>query len=271
MPKPILVFDSGIGGLTILEEIKQVLPDERYMYLFDNARLPYGELSEQTLIDGCVSLITHFIQLNPVSMVVIACNTASTLILPALRAELDIPIVGVVPAVKPAAVLSKRKHIGLLATPGTIKRTYTHELITQFADNCKVELYGSSELVLLAEQKAAGQQVSKDQIARILNPLLDSEIDTLVLGCTHFPILRDEMQAYLGEAVTLVDSGKAIAARVVNLIEQQAYIVQKEISGINELSEATKNTAFYTSDSIGAGLKTTLISFGLTVISKVNQ
>lgn len=264
MSKSILVFDSGIGGLTILEEIRQLLPNENYLYLFDNARLPYGELSESELITGCVGLITEFVNQHEISIVVIACNTASTLILPSLRAVLNIPIVGVVPAIKPAAALSEKKHIGLLATPGTIKRTYTHELITQFADGCEVDLYASSELVLLAEQKAAGMKVTQRQIAEILLPIFNSELDTLVLGCTHFPVLKAEMQEYLGKGVTLVDSGKAIAARVVSLVEQQAFIAKTKDSEKTTCSTDILDCAYYTASEIEEGIKLTLMDFGLT-------
>ena len=287
MSKPILVFDSGIGGLTILEEIRRALPNENYIYLFDNARLPYGELGEQELISGCVSLITAFLQEESVSMVVIACNTASTLILPSLRAVLNIPVVGVVPAIKPAALLSKKKHLGLLATPGTIKRAYTHELIDQFASECKVDLYASSELVMLAEQKAAGNLVTQQQLAKILSPIRESELDTLVLGCTHFPILKQEMQEYLGDGVSLLDSGKAVAARVLTL---KLKIQQELLWGVQgkqddecrdvikeRLQQESKNTlygtelAYYTSEGIGQGLKKTLAKFGFSKTSRVSH
>lgn len=269
MSKSILVFDSGIGGLTVLDEIRQVLPDENYLYLFDNARLPYGELDEIELIKGCVALIARFVERHDISMVVIACNSASTLVLPSLRAALDIPIVGVVPAIKPAAALSKKKCIGLLATPGTIKRTYTHELITRFAAGCKVELYASSELVLLAEQKAAGYPVTQRQVAAILSPLMNSELDTLVLGCTHFPILKEEMQLYLGAKVLLVDSGKAIAARVISIIEQQAFIAHSSENDKADSETVICGDAFYTANEIGEGLKKTLSAFGFTNIVRV--
>ena len=284
MSKPILVFDSGIGGLTILDEIRQALPNESYIYLFDNARLPYGELAEQELISGCVALITDFVQKQSVSMVVIACNTASTLILPSLRAVLNIPVVGVVPAIKPAALLSRNKHIGLLATPGTIKRAYTHELIDQFASGCSVELYASSELVMLAEQKAAGNPVTQQELAQILSPILESELDTLVLGCTHFPILKQEMQEYLCDRVSLLDSGKAVAARVLTLKlkTQQEWVLGKQDGEYRDeirerLEQESKNMlygtglAYYTSEGIGQGLKKTLAKFGLSKSSRVSH
>ncbi|GGI99900.1 glutamate racemase [Shewanella hanedai] len=258
MSGPILVFDSGVGGLSILEEVRKVLPDEDYCYLFDNARLPYGELDEQELIDGCESLIAATVDKVNASLVVIACNTASTLVLPVLRKALNIPVVGVVPAIKPAALYSKAEHIGLLATPGTIKRDYTHSLIKEFASSCQVELFGSSELVLLAEKKAAGNIILQEEISQLLYPIKASALDTLVLGCTHFPILKDEIQEYLGDEVLLLDSGKAVAARVSSLIERNVKLK----TGNKEM------VALYTQE-IEEGLKKSLAEFGFSSLSKV--
>ncbi|WP_394390125.1 glutamate racemase [Shewanella woodyi] len=262
MSGPILVFDSGVGGLSILDEIRRVLPEQNYCYLFDNARLPYGELEEQELIDGCEALITATVAQLGASLVVIACNTASTLVLPGLREALTIPVVGVVPAIKPAALYSQAKHIGLLATPGTIKRGYTHSLIQEFAANCQVELYGSSELVLLAERKTSGKQILQDEIAQLLSPIKVSGIDTLVLGCTHFPILKAEIQQYLGDGVLLLDSGKAVAARVSTLIKEESKLNKRQREG-----HSKEMIALYTLE-IGEGLKKSLAEFGFSTYSK---
>ncbi|WP_445946587.1 glutamate racemase [Shewanella sp.] len=259
MSGPILVFDSGIGGLSVLAEIRKQLPAENYCYLFDNARLPYGNLSEAELIYGCVELICQQVQRIGAAIVVVACNTASTLVLPVLRQRLSIPVVGVVPAIKPAAQLSKRKHIGVLATPGTVSRDYTHSLISQFADHCQVDLFGSSELVMLAEQKAAKQPIDNRQLARILAPVKASKLDVLVLGCTHFPMLKEELSHYLGEDVHLLDSGEAIANRVVSLLlselSSRAIDKQPQAQGIIY--------AAYT-QAITAGLKITLQEYGVS-------
>lgn len=266
---PILVFDSGIGGLSILDEIRQALPDKQYYYLFDNARLPYGELEEQTLISGCMYLITSIVESIDASLVVIACNTASTLVLPALREVLAIPVVGVVPAIKPAAALSRNKHIGVLATPGTIRRPYTHELIEQFGTGCKVELYGSSELVLLSERKAAGIEILQADIAKILKPVKCSGLDTLVLGCTHFPMLKVEIQNYLGKDVILLDSAKAVAARVTNLSLQAEAMNQNNSTGEVKARESKVMKALYTSEEVSEGLINTLAKIGFSSIEKV--
>jgi glutamate racemase len=260
---PILVFDSGVGGLSILDEIRKVLPDEDYCYLFDNVRLPYGELEEQALIDGCRSLIVAIVEKINASLVVIACNTASTLVLPVLREALTIPVVGVVPAIKPAALYSSAKHIGLLATPGTIKRSYTHTLIKQFASDCRVELFGSSELVLLAEKKAAGNTILQEEISRLLYPIKASGLDTLVLGCTHFPILKAEIQEYLGSEVLLLDSGKAVAVRVSSLIKKSVSENSVRLKPSNQ-----EMSALYTLE-IEKGLKKSLAEYGFSNLSKV--
>ncbi|WP_283106553.1 glutamate racemase [Shewanella submarina] len=225
--RPILVFDSGIGGLSVLSEIRSLLPGRDYVYLFDNARLPYGELQDEVLISGCVDLVVRLSRQIDAALVVIACNTASTLVLPALRAQLSIPVVGVVPAIKPAAQLSRVGEIGLLATPGTIKRDYTRQLIEDFAGDSQVHLFASSELVLLAERKMAGAPVNYEDLMKILAPIKETDLDVLVLGCTHFPMLKQEMRDCLGDKVSLLDSGKAIARRVDSLLPDNSMVTEK--------------------------------------------
>ena len=256
---PILIFDSGIGGLSILDEIRKVMPQQNCCYLFDNARLPYGELEESALISGCVSLITEQAKRINASIVVVACNSASTLVLPILRQQLSIPVVGVVPAIKPAARISKRRHIGLLATPGTITRPYTKELIDAFAEDCRVELFGSSELVMLAEAKLAGVAVDMQRLEILLAPIRMSELDTLVLGCTHFPILAVEIKQLLGKSIILLDSGKAVADRVLNLLIADGLIKA-------ECNREVDYSAVFTTDDIAKGLKERLVEEGFTSI-----
>jgi len=212
----ILVFDSGVGGLSILGEIQANLPGCDLIYASDNAAFPYGTKTEAELV-GRVDRVLHQI---------LACNSASTLALPHIRAHFDHPIVGVVPAVKPAAAHSQSKVIGLLATPGTLARSYTQDLITQFAGGCHLIQLGSSELVQLAEQKLRGRPPTAGQLHRILAPMARDrrypEMDHLVLACTHFPLLRKELSQYLGGGVQLIDSGPAIARRVAYWVAQLA-------------------------------------------------
>lgn len=220
----VLVFDSGVGGLSVYEEIRQLLPDLHYLYAFDNVAFPYGEKSEAFIVERVVDIVTAVTRHYPLALVVIACNSASTVTLPALRARFDFPVVGVVPAIKPAARLTRNGIVGLLATRGTVKRPYTLELVARFASECKTEMLGSAELVELAEAKLQGKPVPLDEIKRILQPWLKMKEppDTVVLGCTHFPLLNDELQRVLPEGTRLVDSGAAIARRTAWLLENAA-------------------------------------------------
>ena len=216
----ILLFDSGMGGLSIYQEVRRRLPGHRYDYVFDNAFFPYGEQPEHIITARCCLLIEHLVSERQIDLVVIACNTASTIVLPALRERLAIPVVGVVPAIKPAAALTRNGSIGLLATPATVQRPYTSQLIAQFATHCQVLKLGVTELVVQAERKMAGYDVDEQAIHLALQPLLTHAMppDTLVLGCTHFPLLKEEICRIM-PGIQLVDSGAAIAKRVAALLQ----------------------------------------------------
>jgi len=216
-----MVFDSGIGGTTVLEHIQQSIPHAQYSYFMDNALLPYGAQSQQTIIHRLCGLI-QFIEdesLN-VDLIVIACNTASTSALSSVRQITDIPIVGVVPAIKPAAQLTQSKHIGLLATPATVSSPYTDALIKEHASSITTSLYSSVELVTLAETLFFTQHLDIDKLHTELDRLnINNDIDVLVLGCTHFPILAKPISDYFNTQVQLLDSGAAIAKRVSSLLK----------------------------------------------------
>lgn len=226
LPKPasILVFDSGVGGLSVAREIQQRLPDQAIIYASDNAFFPYGTKSETELIARVDKVISALLVRYPAEILVIACNTASTLTLPHLRSKLDLPIVGVVPAIKPAAQATRTGVIGLLATPATVARPYTHELIREYATGCKVISLGSSELVEIAEQKLRGESIDKAALDAVAAKLMQAEdsarMDVLVLACTHFPLLREELAQQLPKQLRLIDSGEAIARRVEFLLSQ---------------------------------------------------
>lgn len=213
----VLIFDSGVGGISVYQEIQKLLPQLDYLYIFDNEAYPYGELEHETLIKRVRCLVTKLVAEYQIDLVVIACNTASTIVLPTLRQSLSIPVVGVVPAIKPASNLAS-KAVGLIATPATVTRQYTKELIRDFAQSKTVEMLGSTRLVDIAEEKLRGMPVSLSELQKILSSLADN-IDVAVLGCTHFPLIRDEIQAALGEHVILIDSGEAIARRVQDLLK----------------------------------------------------
>jgi glutamate racemase len=214
-----LIFDSGVGGLSVLREILRLRPGLSFVYVADNAGLPYGDKSPEWLQHRVSAVIARALELYAPKLLVIACNTASTLVLPRIRSEVRFPVVGVVPAIKPAAALSRNRVIGLLATPGTVSRVYTDGLIQDFAKDCHVIRVGSSRLVELVERKLRGETLPLTELQSICQPFLESTPipDTIVLGCTHFPLVPTEIQAVL-PGITLVDSGAAIAQRVQSLL-----------------------------------------------------
>jgi glutamate racemase len=218
----ILAADSGLGGLTIVAEIRKALPQARLAYLCDNAFFPYGTRPDAELLAHFLDVMNRAIARVQPDLIVTACNTISTICLPQLRAATSIPVVGVVPAVKPAAQRSKRKIIGLLATPATVNRPYTDDLIQRYAADCTVLRIGSADLVEIAEAKLLGQAVDRERLARILAPFFDRPNDTqpdiVVLACTHFPLLRAELQAAGPADVAWIDSGTAVARRVIDVL-----------------------------------------------------
>ncbi|MCW8193321.1 glutamate racemase [Proteobacteria bacterium 005FR1] len=220
----ILVFDSGVGALSIIGEIRRAIPTSIITYASDNGFFPYGTKTEEELIARVDLVLRALVAESHPDIIVVACNTASTVALPSVRANFSIPIVGVVPAIKPAAQLSSSKVIALLGTPGTVRRPYTHQLIRDFAADCEVVMVGSRELVELAERKLRGKTVDPLAVREALTPLLQSpayeRVDTVVLACTHFPLIRPELAQALERPLHWVDSGEAIARRVIHLLQQ---------------------------------------------------
>lgn len=219
-PATVLVFDSGVGGLSVLESLYANVPGHQYIFVSDNAGFPYGTRSEYSLTRRVHRVMDQIMETYFPDLVVIACNSASTVVLPGLRDAFSQPFVGVVPAIKPAAALSKTRVMGLLATPATVQRRYTHDLIADFASDCRVELHGSSELVEIAERMIRGIEPTTDQLEHAVMPLLQAggeEMDTLILACTHFPLLRSQLQPLFPCVQNWVEPADAIARRVVTL------------------------------------------------------
>jgi len=217
----VLVFDSGVGGLSISREIIARTEAIELHYLSDNAAFPYGEKTTEELINRASRvLLSACEQLQP-NIVVIACNTASTAILPSLRTQLAIPVVGVVPAIKSAAKVSKSQTIALLATPGTVNRNYTQQLINEHAANQQVIRLGSSQLVKHIEAHIHGQAIDSEYLLNVVEQLTEQvggeNIDTVVLGCTHFPLISEYFKA-IKPNWQWIDSGAAIAERVHTLL-----------------------------------------------------
>ena len=224
-PPTILVFDSGLGGLTVLREIVEARPDAHYVYVADDAFFPYGHHGEDEIIARVVPLIGELIAAHAPDLVVIACNTASTLVMSHLRERYQVPFVGTVPAIKPACAKSRTKRVSVLGTKGTVKREYTRALIRDFAQGCDVTLVGSGELASLAEAALSGIEVSDGEIAAELAPCFvgDSDdpsarTDTVVLACTHYPLLMDRLVALAPWKVDWIDPAPAIARRVADLL-----------------------------------------------------
>ena len=219
----ILVFDSGLGGLTVLREVVAARPDAHFAYVADDAFFPYGHHSEDEIIARVVPLMGELIGTHDPDLVVIACNTASTLVLSHLRAAYSVPFVGTVPAIKPACAQSRTRRVSVLGTKGTVKREYTKALIRDFAQGCEVTLVGSPELASLAEAELSGASVSDGDILAELTPCFvgedaTSRTDTVVLACTHYPLLLDRLKRLAPWPVDWIDPAPAIARRVSDLL-----------------------------------------------------
>ena len=225
---PILFFDSGVGGLSVLEPARALLPTAPIVYAADSAGYPYGTKSEAEIASRIPALLGRLTERFQPRLVVIACNTACTIALEHVRAGLDLPVVGTVPAIKPAAETTKNGVIGVLGTQATIRQPYVDDLAVRFASHCTVLRHGSHELVELAEAKLAGNSISVDEVRRAAAPLFDqpsgSKIDTIVLACTHFPLLHEELDlAFPGRS--WVDGGRGIARRIHYLTSDQPWPV----------------------------------------------
>ena len=221
----ILVFDTGLGGLTVLREIVRARPDVPYIYVADDAFFPYGQRSDDQIIARVVPLFGRLLEEHAPDLAVIACNTASTLVLSHLRAAYKTPFVGTVPAIKPACAGSKSRRVSVLGTRGTVKREYTQALIRDFAQGCQVTLVGSADLASLAETALNGGDVGDRDILSEIAPCFvedrggdPARTDTVVLACTHFPLLIDRLVALAPWPVDWIDPAPAIARRVANLL-----------------------------------------------------
>ena len=256
----ILVFDSGVGGLSILQALQQKLPACEYVYASDNQAFPYGTKTADFLMTRVHRVLDALIEKTRPALVVVACNTASTLVLPHIRSHFTIPVVGVVPAIKPAALQSKTRVIGLLGTPGTVTRNYTKALIDEFAADCEFVTVGSTELVVLAENALRGNQIPPASLSHIIKPLFENiRLDTIVLACTHFPLIRDQLIEAAPRAVSWIDSGEAIARRVCSLLDKSLSKSHHE--------KTISHTAIFTAFNKDLGLlESTLKQFMLTRI-----
>src|SRR5204862_5700873 len=214
---PILFFDSGVGGLSVLGPTLKLLPNAPVVYAADSAGYPYGKKSDAELASRVPALLGRLVERFHPRLAVIACNTASTIALDHARAALDLPVVGTVPAIKPAAEMSKSRVIGVLGTEATVRQPYVDDLAAKFAADCIIIRHRSPELVELAEAKLAGDAISVESVRAAAEPLFETasgdRIDTIVLACTHFPLLDEELRAAFPK-VAYVDGGPGIARRI---------------------------------------------------------
>jgi glutamate racemase len=218
----LIVFDSGLGGLTVYREVASARPDVRCLYVADDAFFPYGDHGEAALVARVVELMGGLIATHRPDLVIIACNTASTLVLPQLRARFQVPFIGTVPAIKPACAASVTKRVSVLGTQATIAREYTRALIRDFANGADVTLVGSAQLASLAEAELRGESVDDAAIAREIAPCFveggGRRTDTLVLACTHYPLLIDRFTRLAPWPVRFIDPAPAIARRAIELL-----------------------------------------------------
>ncbi len=225
--RPLLFFDSGVGGLSVLQPTRLVLPRAPIVYAADSAGFPYGTKSEDEIAERVPALIRALVARYDPRLVVIACNTASTVALELVRRALDIPVVGTVPAIKPAALVSRSRVIGVLGTDATVRQPYVDDLSARFAGDCTVLRHGSARLVELAEAKLRGEDGDPAAFARELDGLLlqphGERMDTVILACTHFPLVQPELTAAAPRPLTFVHGGRGIARQVANLLQGQEW------------------------------------------------
>jgi glutamate racemase len=257
-PAPtILVFDSGLGGLTVFREVAKARADAHFAYVADDAFFPYSRRGESELVARILALMGELIGRYQPDLIVIACNTASTLVLPQLRAHFAVPFVGTVPAIKPACAASVTKQVSVLGTEATVRREYTRALIRDFANGSDVTLVGSAQLAGYAEAELQGLAVDDAAIATEIAPCFvesgGRRTDTIVLACTHYPLLLDRLQRLAPWPVAFLDPAPAIARRVTDLIGPRASLA----------APAAAQIAFTSGRSPSPALEVALSRFGL--------
>jgi glutamate racemase len=232
------VFDSGIGGISILRVLEEAIPSVQYIYVGDTANIPYGTKSTQEIQALAIGIV-NFLVMQQVSMIVVACNTATEAAIKLLRQQFSLPIIGVVPAIKPATSLTKTRHIGVAATKQTVESETLHTLIKQFGEGIDVTIAACPKLVMLAESGIFSGEAAEEIVLQSLECFRGTSIDVLVLGCTHFPLLQPLIQKVMGKEVLLLENSDAIAQRVCTLLRNSKELETEIIQG------ERKETIFY--------------------------
>jgi glutamate racemase len=263
MSRPLLIFDSGVGGLSVAGAIRALLPNAPIVYAADSAGYPYGTKPPAVIDARVPALLGRLAERYDPELIVIACNTASTIALDTVRSALDLPVVGTVPAIKPAASLSRTRAIGVLGTDATVVQPYVDRLTAQFASDCAVVRHGSAALVDLAEGKLRGQAQDPADYAAILGEMLAKpgaeRVDTIVLACTHFPLVEEELAAAAPRPLMFVDGKEGIARRVAWLTRHLSWPTAPP-EGI---------AVFTGRDTDPEPLRESLAAYGLTRIEKL--
>jgi glutamate racemase len=220
---PIGIFDSGVGGLSILHEIQALLPHEQLIYIADSANAPYGDKSTDFIQQRSFSL-AKFLIAQGCKALVVACNTATTEAISLLRQQLSIPIIGVEPAIKPAATLSKNKIVGVLATHRTLQSQRVQQLIQHYAQGVTVLTQACSGLMEIVETSHTYTRTDLQLLKSYTQPLLDQHIDTLVLGCTHYPFLLKPIRDIAGKEIPILETGKPVALQLQRILKQEHHL-----------------------------------------------
>ena len=233
--QPIGIFDSGVGGTSIFKEIKALLPYENTIYLADSKNAPYGNKSKDEIIALSIKN-TELLLKKKCKLIVVACNTATTNAIKTLRANYDIPFIGIEPAIKPAALNTKTKAVGILATKGTLSSELFHQTTDLYSKNIKVIEQVGEGIVPLIENGKVNSEEMKELLKTYINPMLKADIDYLVLGCTHYPYLIPLLLEMLPNSVKIIDSGEAVAKQT------KAVLENKELLNLNTIP--SKNDFF---------------------------
>ena len=262
-PPHLLVFDSGLGGLSVLGALRNAIPEADITYLADDARFPYSAMNDDELTTRVCDVLTRPVTERGADAIVIACNTASTIALPSLRETFSQPVIGTVPAIKPAAMLSRTGLISVLGTSATVRRDYTRALIAEYGEGCNYLLVGSSRLAALAEAEMTGEAVPDDELHGEIMPCFmeagGKQTDVIVLGCTHYPLLRHRFEQLAPWPVTWLDPAPAIARRAANLLAESGFPV-----GVGVAREPGE-MIFTSGKALSPALAATLQRYGLTL------
>lgn len=238
------VFDSGVGGLSVLRAIWQQLPNEQLFYIADSGHAPYGEREPEYIIERCMT-IARLLQQQPVKAIVVACNTASVLAIAQMREEFDIPIVGIEPAIKPAASVTRSGVVGVLATSRTLQSPGVKRLCELYGQNVDIVLQPCPGLVERIERADLNSLETTEMIRGFVQPLLNANADTIVLGCTHYPFVRGVIQQIAGNAVTVIEPGAAVARQLARRIDQL------KLKSSIERNADDHRTVFYSTGTVG--------------------